>query len=192
MYDETAPNPLMTTIDPNVDLWAVVWPRCFARIKPWHQPPHWSRRDWHEEARGIAALAACESRPNFDPTRGVPETAFLFGRMVAAVTKRYRQEWSYARHTSPSDDLTYHASPTPTSPVEGHEQKLKLEKFLASLEPSEEYLIHQLFWEEVSQDDLATSLGITYRGFTYRKTKLIDKLKRLFPVFYEFDSDFVS
>jgi len=192
MYDKTNLNPSVTTINPDLDLWAVVWPRCFTKIKRWPQPPHWSRRDWHEEAKGIAALAACESRPNFDPTRGVPETAFLFHRMIYAIKTRYRQEWSYAKHNTVTDDLTYHASPTPTSSAESQEQKQKLKKFLASFAPSDENLIHQLFWDDASQHDLAPILGITRRGVTYRKTKLMAKLRRLFPDFYEFQSDFFS
>ena len=172
MYDETASIQSMTTQIRDQELWAVVWPRCFAKIKPWRQPPHWSRRDWHEEASATAALAACESRANFDPTRGVPETAFLYLRMVAAVTTRYRQEWSYAKHTTVTGDMIDHmidhASPTPTSAAEIREQKQKLKNFLASFEIAEEYLIYQLFWEEVSQDDLATRSLSDYPAFAWK------------------------
>ena len=192
MHDATASTQSITTATSDLELWGVIWPQCFAKIKPWRQPPHWSRRDWHEEDRATAALAFYESRPNFDPSRGVPETAFLYLRMVAAVTKRYRQEWSHAKHTTVTDELTYHASPTQQSPAESHEQKHKFEKILASFEHSDEHLIHQLFWEDATQVDLAAILGISHRGVTYRKTKLFEKLKRLFSEFYEFESDFIS
>ena len=72
--------------------------RTLGRIGAWRVPPNWSLRDWIEEMRAEAAAAAWLAKLDFDPTRGVPLTAFVHQRIWAHARARYRQEWAYALH----------------------------------------------------------------------------------------------
>jgi len=52
----------------SLDEWEAIWLRCWRRIRSWRIPPRWNRLDWWDEARAEAALAACATALDYDPT----------------------------------------------------------------------------------------------------------------------------
>ena len=66
-------------------------------------PPRWTRSAWREEARAQGVLSAFEALREFDPARGVPQSAFLYQRVIASVWNLSRREWALARRVREAD-----------------------------------------------------------------------------------------
>jgi RNA polymerase sigma factor (sigma-70 family) len=162
---------------PDPDAWPNLWARCWARIRSWKVPPRWSLAEWRDEARAQGALAACEALRDFDPARGVPRSAFLYQKVIAAAWTRYRQEWSFGRRSrdlAPIDDRA-----EPESARLDPETIERLASALDQLPEVDRRLIVHLFWDRRTEDELAERLGMTRQGVNMRKLRVLSKLRSL-------------
>jgi RNA polymerase sigma factor (sigma-70 family) len=154
--------------------WPVLWVRCWARIRTWGVPPRWSYRDWCDEVRAQGSLAACLSRRDFDPRRGVPLDAFLYRRIVESVWTRHRQECSFGRRAMPREVVEADALAL------SHPDPDLLERLTNALErltEPERRLLQRLFWEGLSVGELAAHLGVSQELIRKRKSRALHKLR---------------
>ena len=91
--------------------WAAIGPlplpvsdSCLRRIFRWRVPPNWSVSDWRNEMRAEAACAAWQAVCDYDPSLGVPFSAFAHQRVLTGTLTRCRQEWAYALRLAPEYD----------------------------------------------------------------------------------------
>src|SRR5215510_2488959 len=77
---------------------------CLKRIFRWRVPPNWSISDWRNEMRAEAACAAWQAACDYDPSLGVPFTAFARSQVLTGTLTRYRQEWAYAFRSAQEHD----------------------------------------------------------------------------------------
>jgi hypothetical protein len=77
---------------------------CLRRIFRWRVPPNWSVSAWRNEMRAEAACAAWQAVCDYDPSLGVPFSAFAHQRVLTGTLTRCRQEWSYALRFAPEYD----------------------------------------------------------------------------------------
>jgi DNA-directed RNA polymerase specialized sigma24 family protein len=166
-----SPRPV-TALDP-ID-WPSLWARCWSRIRTWQSPPHWSPRQWWDEAHAQGALAACEAIRAFEASRLVPLDAFLYCRVVESVWTRYRQECHFGRRCRPDIRLPELAAPGAERPDGALLERL--EAILRTLDEGELRLIRQLFWDGRFDDELARELGLTRQAVNKRKQKLLRRL----------------
>jgi hypothetical protein len=161
----------------SLDEWEAIWPRCWRRIHSWRVPPRWNPLDWWDEARAEAALAACAAALDYDPTRRVPRTAFLYKRILAGVWTRYRQEWAYDRHLrAPRPLEEWPSLDDSSSPAEDQEVVGRL---LGQLGARDRWLIRRLFWDEATEATVAAVLGLSHQAASQRKHHVLKDLRRL-------------
>jgi DNA-directed RNA polymerase specialized sigma24 family protein len=151
---------------------------CLRRIRSWRVPPNWSAQDWFGEMQGQGAAALWQAKRDYDPTRGVPLSAFERSRVLAVARTRYRQEWRYALHClggaaeqltdSEVEELSYVPPVTEL-----------LEEALAQLSESDRWLIEQLFWGGCSEGAAAGWLGISQQAVSKRRGAVLKKLRHL-------------
>jgi len=153
--------------------------RALRRILSWQIPPNWSAYDWSHEVKAIAVAAGCQAALEYDSKRGVPLSAFLYQRALTCGWTRYRQEWAYAVRFSEANanerdmaDLSYPSLLDNCLPDSLHWA-------LTELQFADQWLIRQLFWNNVSEDKLARNLRITQQAVSKRKQKIICRLRRL-------------
>jgi DNA-directed RNA polymerase specialized sigma24 family protein len=158
--------------------WPRVWAACFRRIRNWQVPPRWSSRDWWEEARAQAAIAAWKAYQDYDPAQGLlPLEAFLHLRVLASVRTRYRQEWGYGLHhgsTTPATGLI--ASVDPSALVGDADL---IGQLLESLKEGDRWLLRQLFWVGMPEDAVAQALGISRQAVNKRKMIILKSLRKM-------------
>jgi DNA-directed RNA polymerase specialized sigma24 family protein len=150
--------------------------RVFRRIGAWRVPPNWSPRDWFEEMRAEAAAAAWLAELDFDPTRGVPLTAFVHQRVWARARARYRQEWAYAlRCGAHPEGSERDVADDGLSPAGAYES---LRDCLERLSELHRGLIESLFWEEQTEAEVARTLSISQTAVSKRKRRILEQLRR--------------
>ena len=159
--------------------WAVLWARCWNRIRNWRLPPRWTVREWHDEARAQGALAHTLARRDFDPTRRVPFEAFVYQRVVDAVWTRYRQEWSFGRRAKPLEFSNTDSEVLPILDNDGDDQ---MALALTRLNETERQLIHCLFWAATSLEKLSIESGLSQETLRKRKSRTLLKLRRILQV----------
>jgi RNA polymerase sigma factor (sigma-70 family) len=151
--------------------------RCLRRIDAWRVPPNWSLRDWHEEMNAEAAAAAWEAELDFDPTRGVPLEAFVHQRVMARAWTRYRREWVYARRCG-SHPESSHCTDVIDSGVRWMEVLESLRECLRRLPEPERKLIESLFWEGMTEVEVARLLSLSQPAINQRKRLILERLGR--------------
>jgi DNA-directed RNA polymerase specialized sigma subunit len=150
---------------------------CLRRIFRWRVPPNWSISDWRNEMRAEAACAACQAVCDYDPSLGVPFSAFAHQRVLTGTLTRCRQEWAYALRLAREHD------------PESSDRKLldstAAEVFndwpasaLARLSKSDRWLVGQLFLRDRTEADIATQIGITQQAISKRKRAIVMQLRR--------------
>jgi DNA-directed RNA polymerase specialized sigma subunit len=150
------------------------------RILSWNKPSNWSSRDWFDEVHAMTAAARCRAELEYDPTRGVPLSAFLYLRALSYVWTRYRQECAYSRRFIHQNQTTSdRAEEVQIGSSEDCLSPASLQCALLELPPPDQLLIRQLFWEKTPEDKLATNLRISQQAVSKRKRKIIGKLRRL-------------
>jgi DNA-directed RNA polymerase specialized sigma24 family protein len=155
--------------------------QAFGRILSWRIPPNWSTHDWFDEVKAITAAACYQAKLDYDLERGVPLTAFLYQRALTCAWTRYRQEWAYALRFMQKEDGTGcdEAAVPRTSLPEICPSDDSLRYALLELPFADQWLLRQLFWNSVSQDNIARNLKITQQAVSKRKRKIIRKLRQL-------------
>ena len=152
--------------------------RAFARASLWRTPPHWSRRDWLEEAKAIIQSAAASASSNYDAARGVPLRAHLYMRAVAGAWTGYRQEWSYYMHSAFESRGAVEPIAMPFDRVQADET---IQHFLGDalnrLAVGDQLLIKQIFWNRTREHRLAAMLKISQQEVSRRKVRVLRVLR---------------
>jgi DNA-directed RNA polymerase specialized sigma24 family protein len=150
---------------------------CLRRIFRWRVPPNWSVFDWRNEMRAEAACAAWQAVCDYDPSLGVPFSAFAHQRVLTGTLTRCRQEWAYALRLAPEYDPESSDSRQLDSAASaafdacpGHT--------LACLSKSDRWLVGQLFLRDRTETDIAAQIGITQQAISKRKRAIVKQLRR--------------
>ena len=125
-----------------------------------------------EEAAAQAALACVESRSRY--ADGAVKSGSSESWISNCLLKRYRQEWSFARHCGrpvvyePSDPKEVDGDMTPMVP--------RLQAVLTRLPQSDRQLIHMLYWEHRTEAQVAAGLGVSQQAISKRKHRIFARL----------------
>jgi RNA polymerase sigma factor (sigma-70 family) len=159
--------------------WPKVWAACTGRTHGWRVPPRWSLSDWWEEVDAESIAAACHAIRIFDPGRGPSLNSFVYHQILASALSRYRQEWTYAIRYGlvPIEDPTM-VSADDRFHVEQEEEHLK--QTLTCLPDEDRHLLQGLFWEGLTETEIASGLGISQQAVSKRKRKVLKALRRSF------------
>lgn len=152
----------------------LVLTRCLSRIRRWAPPPNWSLSDWQDEARACGSLASCLAERDFDPKRGTPLEGFLYGRIMAAMLTRYRQEWSYACHCAARECNDEAFATTRANP---HADAEPTHQFMNGLAEQDRWMLEQAFWHDRTEADIARQLGVSQQAVSKRKLALLRSLR---------------
>jgi DNA-directed RNA polymerase specialized sigma24 family protein len=120
------------------------------RVYTWRVPPNWSPRDWREEMEAEAAAAAWEAERDFDPTRGIPVSAFVHARVLTRTLTRCRREWAYARRCGLHAQAD-HCQDVSLDGPSSFEVQESVRRCLDRLTELERRVIDCLFWERRTQ-----------------------------------------
>ena len=126
--------------------------------------------------RAEAACAAWQAGGDYEPSLGVPFSAFVHQRVLTNTLTRYRHEWAYASRSAQEYDpegfdnrlFDYTASAV-FYDWPGHA--------LARLSKSELWLIGQLFLKDRTEAEIATQIGITQQAVNKRKSMILLRLR---------------
>jgi hypothetical protein len=150
---------------------------CLRRIFRWRVPPNWSVFDWRNEMQAVAACAAWQAVCDYDPSLGVPFSAFAQQRVLTGTLTRCRQEWAYALRLTPEYD-----------PESSDSRRLVFaasaafdacpRHALARLSQSDLWLVGQLFLRDRTEADIAAQIGITQQAISKRKRSIVKQLRR--------------
>jgi RNA polymerase sigma factor (sigma-70 family) len=157
--------------------WNTIWANCAKRFRLWRTPPRWSRADWWEETRAQAVASAIHAVRDFNPTRGVPLSAFVRSRVLAGVLTRYRQEWAFGSRNSPWEMLGDEESRIQTGQL-GIADDPALHWILAGLARRDLHLIKRLYWDGWTERELAYELGVSQPEVSRRKHAILRALRR--------------
>ena len=97
-----------------------------------------------------------------------------YGHVLGSVLTRYRQEWSYARHCSRFG--AYESPAAERGDGESEEMIARLEPLVKKLPESDRHLIHQLYWENCTEAQIAEYLGVSQQAVSKRKRRLLSQL----------------
>jgi len=154
--------------------------RASNRARSWRTPPHWSNSDWHAEVTAIVHSAAACASLDFDAARGVPLRAHIYMRATAAAWTRYRQEWSYSRHSAVESDIGIESGATPCERLQDDETLHDLvAQALKQLPVEDQWLVQQLFWNDTRQKEMAVTLDVSQQEVSRRKGRALRQLRRL-------------
>ena len=157
--------------------WPRVWAACTGRTHGWRVPPRWSVKDWWEEIDAESIAAACHAIRIFDPSRGPTLSSFVYHQVLASALSRYRQEWTYAlRYGRANSEDHSVAGGDEQFLIEQEEERLK--RSLTRLPAADRRLLERLFWEECTETEIASGLGITQQAVSKRKRKILTELRR--------------
>jgi RNA polymerase sigma-70 factor (ECF subfamily) len=125
--------------------------------------------------RAVASSAAWQAECEYDPSRGVPFSAFARQKVLSSTLTRYRQEWSYTLRSIVESNIEGRDT------IDRHEDLdvivLSIRVALEHLPHSERWLIRQLFWSERSEADVARHAGITQQAISKRKQRILSSLR---------------
>ena len=164
--------------------WAAIGPlslpildSCLRRIFRWRVPPNWSIFEWRNEMRAEASCAAWQAVCDYDPSFGVPFSAFAHQRVLTRTLTRYRQEWAYTLR------LEYEADPEESDSRTLDSTSSAVfddwpRNALAGLSKSDLWLVGQLFLRGRTEADIATQIGITQQAVNKRKWMILLRLRR--------------
>ena len=154
--------------------------RAFSKVSSWRTPPHWSSCDWHAELRAVLHSGAACASLDYDHTRGVPLRAHIYMRATAAAWTRYRQEWSYSRHSAADADIGVESVAMPCERLQDDEIVHELvARALRQLAVEDQWLVQQLFWNGRRQKAMAVTLDVSQQEVSRRKARALRQLRRL-------------
>jgi RNA polymerase sigma factor (sigma-70 family) len=140
-------------------------------------PPNWSARDWRDEMCAVGVATACQAQRDYDPRRGVPYPSFVRLRVLASMRTRYRQEQTYAARCQErgGDDGIARAVGAEARTASSQE----LRDILDLLSAPDRRLIEQLFWEGLTESDVARQEGVSQQAVSKQKRVVLHKLRGL-------------
>ncbi|PYI94886.1 MAG: hypothetical protein DMF00_16995, partial [Verrucomicrobia bacterium] len=115
--------------------------------------------------------AACASL-DYDDTRGVPLRAHIYMRATAAAWTRYRQEWSYSRHSGAESDIGVESVAMPCERLQDDDTVHDLvARALKQIPAEDQRLVQQLFWNGTRQKAVAVTLDVSQQEVSRRKAR---------------------
>jgi len=155
--------------------WSTLIESALKRVCSWRVPPNWSSSEWMKEMRAHGASAIWQAVCEYDPSRGIPFSAYARQRVWASALTRYRQEWVYALRTEWEAEVFAEAvTLCDVDPSRIHEW---LPHLVAELSAAERWLIEQLYWEGRTELEIANELGITQQAVSKRKSTILRGLR---------------
>jgi DNA-directed RNA polymerase specialized sigma subunit len=151
---------------------------CLRRIFRWRVPPNWSVSDWRNEMRAEAACAAWQAVCDYDPSLGVPFSAFAHQRVLTGTLTRCRQEWAYALRLTPEYDPESSSDSRQLDSAASAALDACPKHALARLSKSDLWLVEQLFLKDRTEADIATAVGVTQQAISKRKRAIVMQLRR--------------
>ena len=149
---------------------------CFEQIRRWRVPPNWAPQDWFDQMKAHVASAAWEAERDYDSSRGVPLSAFMYARVMASARTQYRREWRYAlrcvsgiREAGQTEESKHGVRGVRITPE-------WLPITIALLPDVDRWLIQQLFWLGLTQAEVARQMGVSQPAVSKRKRAIIRKL----------------
>jgi RNA polymerase sigma factor (sigma-70 family) len=139
-------------------------------------PPNWSRRDWHEEIKAEAIAAAWEAERDFDPTRGVPLSAFLHQRVLARALTRHRREWAYARRCG-LQAVTDYLEDVTAREFYSVDISESVRHCVRRLPEHDRRLVDCLYWEGKTEVEVARMLCRSQPTINLRKRRILERLR---------------
>ncbi len=152
--------------------------------RSWRTPPNWSAPDWKDELSSLALMSAWQAKLDFDPSRGVPLTSFVFYRVKAQAFTLYRQEWRHALRFAASEmQFIESQAGAGLDPHSNGETCESLEWALGQLSEGDRWLIEQIFWKHRTEIALAEELKISQPAVNKRKRMALQRLIALIKIF---------
>ncbi|NNM89135.1 MAG: sigma-70 family RNA polymerase sigma factor [Phycisphaerae bacterium] len=148
--------------------------QCLGRIRRWQVPPNWSKPQWLEESQAQAqaeVVVALATGSAAAVNAGTPQLA---SRILNSVLKRYRQEWSFARHCGHT--MSFEPGTANREALEDSPALCPLEEALACLPESDRALMKALYWDRRSEAQAATDLGVSQQAVSKRKRRVLARL----------------
>ena len=161
----------------NLPEWEVIWTACWQRIRAWRIPPRWSAGDWREELKAQGAVAAWKALGDYDATRGVPLRVHIYQRVLASALTRSRQEWSYSMRFAFEISANDSRDAIEEDEYPGATAFEALHQGLARLAEQDRRLIEFLFWDGLTEADVAEMMGISQPAVNKRKCAILRELR---------------
>ncbi len=164
--------------------------KALEQARQWRCPPHWHSDDWREELLAVAWAALWEGVNN-----GIRSDAELHRFVVAALMRRYREEWNYGTRwvqTPPQQqegengegETGWDLWDWVSSEAEEEDDRQEIDwsamvirQALAQLSEEERYLIERRFWDGATERELAKELGISQPAVHKRLKQIVERLK---------------
>lgn len=145
------------------------------RALRWQKPPQWSRGEWLGELEAEANLAMLRALLSYEPSYGVPLSAFVYKSVLHGLWSVYRREWQYALHVYSGNQLIEKDNLPVSSPVEAE----RLQEALQALPDRERAVIWQVFYNGSSEREVAEELGIAATVVHRLKKRALQRLREL-------------
>jgi RNA polymerase sigma factor (sigma-70 family) len=127
--------------------------------------------------RAEVIAAAWEAEWDFDPTRGVPLPAFVYGRIWARARTRYRQERAYARRCGLQPERN-DCEELRSEWFASLEDSVFLRRWLDRLPERERRLIQGMYWDEKTQVEVARMLSLSQPAVSKLNRQILAQLRR--------------
>jgi DNA-directed RNA polymerase specialized sigma subunit len=153
---------------------------CLKRARRWRPPPRWSSREWWEENRAEAALIALDAARDYDAGRGVSWESFLQSRLMAGLLTRLRREWKSTRFLTDARSPDFLDVRTRIERDFTDDEVGVLYAGIVRLSPVDRQVLQGLYWDGMTESDLALTLGRSQQAISKRRKTIIIRLKRMF------------
>ncbi len=162
------------------------------KARRWRCPPHWQPDDWREELLAVAWAALWEGLNS-----GIRSEEKLRRFVVAALMKRYRDEWNYgtrwvqapSQRNNDEDDGSENGWDlwdwVETEIEEGEDEQevnwlaMVVRQALSNLSEEERYLIQRKFWDGATEREIAKELGISQPAVHKRIQQALERLRKI-------------
>lgn len=161
------------------------------QARRWRCPPHWQPDDWREELLAVAWAALWEGLNN-----GIRSEKRLQRFVMAALMKRYRDEWNYGvRWVQPPSQQNSDDSENENGwdlwdwlgaemdECEDEQEvnwlAMVIRQALANLSEEERYLIQRKFWDGATEREIAKELGISQPAVNKRIRQTLERLREI-------------
>lgn len=190
----------MGTVPPE---FRVIVERCLRLVRRWRTPPNWSRADWLTEADALITASGWSAFSDYDAGAAVPLGMFIARRALASALTFYRREWAYSNRCVPlpcqfTDGPSSPCSccglrrPTlsaadgtvatdwlcPLSTEAGGAGDPSLADALAALSQPDRTIMRRLYWQDLTEQEIASALGISQQAVSKRKRRALHVLRQ--------------
>ena len=123
-----------------------------------------------------AIAAAWQAELDFDPTRGVPLSAFVRQRVLAHALTRSRREWAYGRQCRPQPEVS-DCNEVAADGYFAAEVSDSVRRCLDRLPKAQRWLIECLYWEEMTEVEVGRVLSLSQQAISLRKRRVLEQLR---------------